>query len=194
MPRKAAQTQEEIRSKALTAIWDKGYHALSIEALTHATGASRQAIYSAFGSKHALYLDCFDAYRETVVKPAIDPLLEGGGISAIAAYFETQISLAESYGLPGPGCFVCNAMIETARHDPEAHRRVEGHNKLLKEAFAAALADPGMGLSSTHQQDLADILLIATQGLWAMSRVISSSKELRTNAERILGLIKERTQ
>ena len=195
MPRQAAQTRDEILNKALSAIWDKGFHALSIDQLTHVTGASRQAIYSGFGSKHALYLDCFETYRETVVRPAIEGLFGAeDGLSAIATYFETQISLAESYGLPGPGCFVGNAMTDTAPHDPEVKVRVERHNALLGEAFAAALADPDLELAREDQRDLANVLLVAAQGIWAMSRITSSASELRDHAARFVNIVRERSQ
>lgn len=195
MPRQAAQTRDEILTKAMNAIWDQGFHALSIDQLTRTTDASRQAIYSQFGNKHALYLECFKAYRETVVRPAIDRLFAAeDGLSAIDAYFEAQISLAESYGLPGPGCFVGNAMTETAPHDPHVRVRVESHNSLLKEAFASALASPGLKLTRDDQHDLANILLVAAQGIWAMSRVINSASELRDHAARFVSIVRERAQ
>lgn len=195
MPRQAAQTRDQILIKALNAIWDKGFHALSIDQLTRATCASRQAIYSQFGNKHALYLECFEAYRETVVRPAIDRLFAAqDGLSAITAYFEAQISLAESYGLPGPGCFVGNAMTETAPHDPQVRIRVESHNTLLKDAFAAALASPGLNLTREDQHDLANILLVAAQGIWAMSRITNSASELREHAVRFVNIVRERAQ
>jgi len=155
--------------------------------LVAATGSTRQSIYGDFGSKNGLYRACFDVYREEVVQPAVAPLRgDISGIDAIAGYFETQIDRAAAMGLPGPGCLVGNAMTETAPFNQDISNLVKQHNERLAGAFASALPAE---LSNTKRAELSEFLVVAAQGLWAMSRVTSDAAELRARAKTILRMI-----
>jgi len=155
--------------------------------LVAATGSTRQSIYGDFGSKDGLYRACFDLYRGEVVRPAIAPLAESGsGLGAIAQYFETQIARAEAMGLPGPGCLVGNAMTETAPCNQDIRDVVKQHNDRLAAGFAKALP---AHLPVAKRRELSDFLVIAAQGLWAISRVTDSADALRAKAKTILRMI-----
>lgn len=171
----------------MTAFWSNGFEATSMAELVAATGATRQSIYGDFGGKRQLYYACFDLYRFKVVEPALAPFrADRPGLSAIAAYFETQISLAEAVGLPGPGCLVGNAMTELARRDADVMTLVMEHNARLERAFDLALPAT---LPDQRRQALAAFLVVAAQGLWALSRVTHSVAELRSRAATIVGLL-----
>jgi TetR/AcrR family transcriptional repressor of nem operon len=171
------------------AFWRNGFEATSMADLVDATGSTRQSIYGDFGSKDGLYLACFQTYRDEVVLPALSLLsAEVGDMRSIAQYFETQIALAEMIGLPGPGCLVGNAMTETAPANTHVRELVEEHNHRLATAFAKALPEH---LPHSKRSELADFLVVAAQGLWAISRVTSSSKELRARAKTVLRMIQK---
>lgn len=157
--------------------------------LVAATRSTRQSIYGDFESKRGLYQACFAMYRDQVVAPALIPFdEEQPGIEAIARYFEAQISLAEATGLPGPGCLVGNAMTEMAPGDQEIRRLVEQHNARLEAAFSKALPKT---LPTERKQDLAEFLVVAAQGLWAISRVTTSADSLRSRAATIVGMLEK---
>ncbi len=169
------------------AFWVHGFEATSMADLVEATGSTRQSIYGDFESKRGLYRACFDHYRDRVVLPALTPFgAEEAGLEALAAYFETQIGLAQSLGLPGPGCLVGNAMTETAPDDCEIRSCVEDHNRRLERAFGSALPN---SLANERRTELARFLVVAAQGLWAVSRVTSSAEELRARAVTIIKLV-----
>lgn len=169
------------------AFWSAGFEATSMADLVVATGSTRQSIYGDFSSKQGLYRACFELYRKRVVEPALAPFYaDATGLSAVTAYFEAQISLAESMGLPGPGCLVGNAMTERAPIDAEVMTLVEEHNTRLETAFAKALPEQ---LSAERKRELAQFLVVAAQGLWAVSRVTSSADALRSRAVTIVGLL-----
>lgn len=173
--------------RAMQAFWSNGFEATSMADLVAATGSTRQSIYGDFDSKRGLYRACFELYRRQVVEPALVPFgVSEPSLSAIAAYFETQISLAERAGLPGPGCLVGNAMTEMAPGDPQIMKLVEEHNARLETAFSRALP---VSLSRERRQELAQFLVVAAQGLWAVSRVTSSADALRSRAATIVGLL-----
>jgi len=171
------------------AFWANGFEATSMADLVEATGSTRQSIYSDFENKRGLYHACFSLYRERVVAPALIPFETAEpGLAAIEQYFETQISLAEATGLPGPGCLVGNAMTETAPDDSGIRLLVEEHNARLEASFAKALP---RHMSTTQKQELAQFLVVAAQGLWAMSRVTASADKLRLRAATIVRLLEK---
>lgn len=187
MARPRSTSRDQMLEGAMHAFWSNGFEATSMADLVTATGSTRQSIYGDFESKLGLYRACFALYRDQIVAPALTPLeSDQTGTEAIARYFETQIALAESTGLPGPGCLVGNAMTEMAPTDPEIRRLVEEHDARLETAFSKALPK---SLSAARRRELAQFIVVAAQGLWAVSRVTNSADALRSRASTIVSLL-----
>lgn len=193
MARKTTFTPSELSDRALQHFWDHGFHASSMDDLVKATGISRHGIYTTFGGKKALFLACFDHYQQVVVTPAFQVVeAPGADLASVAAYFETQIAWGEAEGLPGPGCFVANAATEVAPADGDIMAKVNHHNARLRAGFAAALrthAPPQDPEGDRHFGELADVMVIFTNGLWSMSRSESDANRLRRTASAFLKLI-----
>lgn len=180
MPRTTSFTPQHLVDRALMAFWTGGYNATSMDTLVAATGVSRHGIYKSFPDKHALYLACFDAYQAAVVSPAFDVVeAPDADLDAIAEYFETQISAAETAGLPGPGCFVANAATEVAPHDQATAAMVASHNKRLTAGFTNALRNALPHLDDPARDALAHACLVFATGLWSLSRVTADPAKLR---------------
>ena len=173
--------------------WQNGYHATSMDDLVTATGVNRHAIYSGIGGKSELYRRGFAAYQASVVAPAFSAVEQvDAGLAAIAGFFEFQIARAEAAGLPGPGCLVANATTETAPHDPQIAAEVAAHNARLKAGFAHALANENRQLPRDELEALAEFLVVTAQGLWSMSRAVTSAALLRAHVLTILSLLRAR--
>lgn len=173
--------------------WQYGYEATSLDDLVRATGVSRHGIYSDVGNKERLYLASFEAYQKLIVTPALEGLESANSsLTEIQAYFETQIALAESIGLPGPGCLVANAMTETAPHNTDVAKQVKAHNARLTVGFLNALKKAAPSLRSREQKKLARFLTVTAQGLWSMSRTVDDAKQLREYVSTLMLLIEER--
>ena len=195
MPRTTSFTPEHLVDRALMAFWTGGYHATSMDALVAATGVSRHGIYKNFPDKHALYLACFDAYQAAVVSPAFDVVeAPDANLGAIAQYFETQISAAETAGLPGPGCFVANAATEVAPHDLATAAMGAAHNDRLRAGFANALRNALPHLTDPARDALADACVVFATGVWSLSRVTTDPATLRTAVEAFLQTLKPESQ
>jgi TetR/AcrR family transcriptional regulator, transcriptional repressor for nem operon len=193
MPRSSSQTTDSIIVASMRHFWRRGYHATSMDELVEAIGVSRHAIYTSVGGKHELYRLSFAAYQRSVVSPAFAPVEQsGGGLAAIAAFFEHQIAQAEAAGLPGPGCLVANAATETAPHDPHIAKEVATHHARLKAGFAHALNNERGVIGEVEIDALADFLVTSAQGLWSMSRTVTSAAPLRAHAATLLSLVKAR--
>ena len=163
--------------------------------LVKATGVSRHGIYSTFGGKKALFLACFEQYQQTVVTPAFGCVeVPGADLTNVATYFERQIVNGEAAGLPGLGCFVANSATEVAPDDADVMAEVLHHNERLRQGFAKALQKS----MPTHEWDkaidLANVMVIFTNGLWTMSRSVSDADTLRRAVKNFLSLVSECTK
>ena len=194
MPRAPSYTPDNLAELALMQFWVNGYNATSMDALVRSTGISRHGIYTAYGDKHALFQACFTKYQELVVSPAFSAVEKpDANLDSIAAYFEMQITAAEVAGLPGPGCFVTNSTTEIAPHDTDILNFVAEHNDRLRAGFLNVITN--VSKSSTHQNELdqiAQLCVVFTNGLWSMSRVTSSAEELRGSVALFLHLLKDK--
>lgn len=158
--------------------------------LVKATGVSRHGIYSSFGGKKALFLACFGRYQQSVVTPAFEAVeAPNANLQNVTDYFERQISLGENVGLPGPGCFVANSATEVAPGDPNVMAEIARHNDRLRQGFASALQNTAPDLEPQRVHELADVMVIFTNGLWTKSRTVSDGDILRNAAQNFLTLL-----
>lgn len=119
---------------------------------------------------------------EVVEKPEAD-------LTSVAKYFERQISNGEAAGLPGPGCFVANSATEAAPDDADVMALVLQHNDRLRRGFAAALRRSAPAMDRDRVSDLAEVMVIFTNGLWSMSRSVSDADVLRRAVANFLTLL-----
>lgn len=183
MPRESTFTTDQLTERALQQFWVHGFNATSMDALVRSTGVSRHGIYAAFGGKKSLFHACFERYQDIVVTPAFGRVEQPtASLNDVADYFETQISLGASVGLPGPGCFVANSETEVAPHDEITQTKVVEHNQRLAAGFRNALGNEHKNRPSTRQVDLdglANVSVVFTNGLWSMSRTTGDVNVLR---------------
>ena len=190
MPRTTSFTSEQLSYRALQHFWVNGFHASSMDDLVKATGVSRHGIYNSFGGKKALFLACFDRYQQTIVTPAFAVVeAPDATLQSVSDYFEHQISIGENAGLPGPGCFVANSATEVAPSDPDVMAEVARHNDRLRQGFASVLRNSAPHIEPQTTNELADVMVIFTNGLWTKSRTVSDGDVLRKAVQRFLILI-----
>ncbi len=190
MPRTASFTSEQLSDRALQHFWANGFHAASMDDLVQATGVSRHGIYSSFGGKKSLFLACFDRYQKSIVTPAFQVVeAPDATLQSVSDYFEHQISMGENAGLPGPGCFVANSATEVAPADPDVMAEVARHNDRLWQGFASALRNTAPHIEPQRANELADVMVIFTNGLWTKSRTVSDGDVLRNAVQRFLSLL-----
>lgn len=198
MPRPRTHTPETLVANALPRFWQAGYNATSMDDLVKTTGVSRHGIYSDFGGKHALFLACFERYQSDVVSPAFSQVEQpGASLKEVATYFEQQIALAETSGLPGPGCLVANSATEVAPHDSAVFQKVEEHNNRLRAGFLNALDNSrakASALSPDELVRLAETLLVFATGLWSFSRVTTTAEPLRKAVQTFLASLDSQLQ
>lgn len=196
MPRPQSQTPQSIVASAMDRFWTHGYGATSIDDLVTETGASRHALYQAFGGKRSLFLACLDAYPSVAVTPGFARVERADAtLSDIAAFLEHQIGVTYSRGFPGRGCLFANAMTEVAPHDEDVAERVRRHHERLAAGFRNAMKNSipaGRKVPAALLNELSFFLAVSAQGLWSASRTIGDASVLRRYARSLLDLVKHR--
>ncbi len=106
-------------SKAIHVFWRKGYEGASLNDLTTEMGISGPSLYSAFGSKHELFIKAVEAYtKDNNCKPIMAFEAESDIKKAVRYFFKEVIndSLENSKGTTG--CFLSSCVATSAaEHD-----------------------------------------------------------------------------
>jgi len=131
--------------KAMDLFWEQGYEGSSIEDLVQCTGLGRGSLYDTFGDKHALYIAALKRYLTTYREIVGVPHQPTGSlIETLERFFQTCITAL----LKDParrGCFLVNATIEMAPHDPEIHALTQTALDEIEEGFYRLLIQAQVG-------------------------------------------------
>lgn len=198
MPRPRSYSRAQVIGSAMQRFWSCGFEATSIDDLVRATGVSRHGLYTEFSGKEALFEACLESYSDMVVTPAFQQVeAEGATLDSVNAFFMQQIALAETVGLPGPGCLMANTMTEVAPRSASVLALVTRHNERLKAGFENALRGSARAVAKreTRQSisDRADLLVIFANGLWSVSRTVGDARHLKRAVRSFLKSITTRT-
>jgi TetR/AcrR family transcriptional regulator, transcriptional repressor for nem operon len=127
--------REDVLERAMQVFWSKGYAATSISNLTDAMELSKSSLYDTFGSKHRLFLEAMDYYRENVtvqVKSVAD--LQKPAIQVISAVLTRAVDrILHPDGRRG--CFLNNCAVEVGPTDPQAAARCRAGLAVMEETF-----------------------------------------------------------
>jgi len=190
VPRRRTLPRDDVLHRATGLFWRRGYEATSVQDLVDATGANRAGLYGDFTDKRGLFLSVLDHYAESFVGRALAGLeREGATVVDIRRYFEALIDLSAGRGLPSEGCLMTNSMTEVAPRDGEVRARVRAHVDRQRRGFRRALANSVAAGELAPDVDVdrfAHLLTVATQGLWAYSRICTDETELRGFVDTLL--------
>ncbi|MET9607541.1 TetR/AcrR family transcriptional regulator [Streptomyces sp. NPDC006512] len=153
----------------------QGYEATSVQDLVDALGINRSSMYTAYGSKHDLYLKALDLYCAVEADRARASLDACGSAPALGVLRAFLLSYVDA-ALADParaGCMVTHGVLERLPGDAGAAERLAGALGSLEEAFAYLLlrarAD-GELAPGTDVRSVARLLVTLTQGLRVMER------------------------
>ena len=112
--------------------WRQGLSALSLNEMCRLAGISKPALYREFGGEDGLHAAALDAYRERVVLPMLQALLQD---RPFAATLEGAIvGLTSDRGSP-PGCLFTRMRIDRSRLGPMTLDRVRALEREQLDAF-----------------------------------------------------------
>jgi TetR/AcrR family transcriptional repressor of nem operon len=135
VPRPREFDRIDVLERAMQVFWSKGYAATSMRDLTDAMALSKSSLYDTFGSKHDLFLEAMDHYRETVTSQVRSvAALQKPAVQVIAAVLHRAVDrILEPNGRRG--CFLNNCAVEVAPWDPEAAERCRAGMTVMEETF-----------------------------------------------------------
>ena len=83
MARHKEYDRHDVLDKAVSLFWKKGYKASSMTDLVHATGLNTASMYKEFGDKDGLFEEALEYYRQHVVSPRFQILIDEPNIKGV---------------------------------------------------------------------------------------------------------------
>ncbi|HEY2060572.1 MAG TPA: TetR/AcrR family transcriptional regulator [Amycolatopsis sp.] len=162
---------------AMIQFWQAGYAETSVDDLSRATGLNRSSLYSSFGDKDSLFLNCLDRYV-TRYGEKYDAALAGADqpVAAVRAFFEVALKRIADPGLPD-GCLVVQSVLATPVLSPRVAQRAQEavgsqRTRLRTALKAGGVSDSVAGTFSVH-------IAAVNQSLAVMSRAGAGPQQLR---------------
>jgi AcrR family transcriptional regulator len=167
--------RQQIIDTAGQAFYAEGYQAVGVDALAERTGMSKMTLYRHFPSKDDLIvavLDRFSANAAAHYQALMVP--HATARAKLLAVFEWIAQRAQSPACAG--CAFQNSAAEFPEHDAPAHRAALAN----KAATRAAYLEQAHALGARDPEQLADQLLLLTDGAWAAARMWGPSNPARS--------------
>ncbi|RYY58303.1 MAG: TetR/AcrR family transcriptional regulator [Chitinophagaceae bacterium] len=171
--------ENAVLNKAVCLFWHKGYNGTSMQELVDGLGISRSSMYDTFGDKHELYIKALAHYQQegskqlcAIVSSAVS------GKEAIRKLLEhvTSDMLGDKQR---KGCFMVNANVETASHDPEVMKIVTRNEEMVEDAFLKAIKkglENGEFKTKQDARALARFVSNSIKGIQVSSKSIKDKK------------------
>lgn len=180
-------------AQAMTAFWQFGYSATSLDQLSDATDMNRPSLYAAFGDKRALYLQTLDRYtersKETIAK-ALDPSLSLA--EGLQRFYDYALASYVPAGDPARGCYLIGTAVTEALGDEEVRKRLAAALREFERMVAVRIQqahDDGEIDAAADPQALAMIALAVLYSLAIRSRAGESRAVLRSVVATAIDLI-----
>ncbi len=173
MGRPRSFDEEKALEAAAECFWSRGFEATSVRELTCSMGIAGPSLYNAYGGKRGLFAAALDHYCNRSTRERIARLENTfSGTAAIEAYFADVIE--KSLQDDGrKGCFLVNAALEVAPHDPSLGRTIFAYFEEIRSFFKRhieAAQAKGETLASIDPELYATHLLSVLMGLRVLAR------------------------
>jgi TetR/AcrR family transcriptional repressor of nem operon len=170
---------------ALEHFWSHGYDGTSLQDLLDCTGLSKSSLYEEFGSKHALFERCLDAYREGAVAAMSERLAAAPtGLDFICHMLESATREPGPDGQPR-GCLVMNTASEFSQRDRAVARLVSESIAAFTGVFRRAVKRAQAEGDIPHHKNpthLARFVVANMSGLRTLAKGGASPRALRAAA------------
>jgi TetR/AcrR family transcriptional regulator, transcriptional repressor for nem operon len=164
----------------MAVFWSKGYRDTAISDLKRATGLNRSSLYSAFGTKRAIFGLALQWYLSGFIGPRLAPMERpGAGLGDIERFFTGLAAFFRAGGQDGRGCLMINTIAEDQGRGTLLGSQAQAFRDRLTAAFANAMAgqhEPGLVPGQ------AQLLTAATFGIWLAARIDPASAAQASDA------------
>lgn len=173
MGRPRSFDEEKALEAAAECFWSRGFGATSVRDLTCNMGIAGPSLYNAYGGKRGLFAAALDHYCNRTMRERIARLeSSASGAAAIEAFFQDVIekTLKDS---GRKGCFLVNAALEVAPHDPSLAEAIFGYFEEVRSFFRRHIEEAqakGETPSSIDPELHATHLLSVLMGIRVLAR------------------------
>jgi AcrR family transcriptional regulator len=158
---------------AAAVFWSKGYRDTAISDLERATGLNRSSLYSAFGTKQAIFGLALQWYLRGFISPRLAPMERAGAdLGDIERFFTGLAAFFRAGGQARQGCLMINTIAEDEGRGTLLDGRAQAFRDRLSAAFANAMAGRYESRAAFEQ---AQLLTAATFGIWLAARIDPAS-------------------
>lgn len=191
--RPRAYDAETALAQAMSAFWQFGYSATSLDQLSDATDMNRPSLYAAFGDKRALYLQTLDSYTERSkqgIARALDPQLSLA--EGLQRFYDSALASYLPSGDPARGCYLIGTAVTEALGDEEVRTRLGNALRDFERMVAARIQqarDDGEIDAAADPQALAMITLAVLYSMAIRARAGESRAMLKSVAATAIDLI-----
>jgi TetR/AcrR family transcriptional repressor of nem operon len=165
--------EERALDAAIECFWRDGYEATSVRDLTAQMGIAGTSLYNAFDDKRSLFRRALERYLDETLRRRIAALeSELPPKEAIRAFLIGGVVRALD-DEERRGCFLVNAALEVAPHDPVLGAYIGERLGEIEDFFARAIArgqDEGAIPAERDANDLARLLLSVNLGIRVLAR------------------------
>ena len=155
--------------------WRNGYENTSVRMLEKEMGINQFSIYSSFGSKNGVFLECIKSYKKKIHR--ITEILEksNNGIAGIKQYFYDFLEFSKDDN-GKKGCLVTNTVNELGEHgDPIIMMELKNFFNEIKTLFANSLKQDNNKTQKTIEKQ-ANYLATSMLGLSLASKILSEEQ------------------
>jgi TetR/AcrR family transcriptional repressor of nem operon len=171
--------ENEVLSKAIQLFWHKGYNGTSMQDLVDGLGISRSSLYDTYTDKHTLFIKALESYRQAG-NANIEAVANRTDLSSkqtVAKLLElaTGDLLCDQQQ---KGCFMVNAEVEVAPHDPEVAAMVCQNDQQMEDAFFRVIKKGQDNGELKNQQDaraLARFIINSVKGMRVSAKSTSDT-------------------
>lgn len=168
--------ENEVLKKAITIFWHKGYNGTSMQDLVDGLGISRSSLYDTYGDKHTLFIKALESYQ-TAGSVKICTLVNSEGSVKEMIKKLLELIAGELLGDQNhKGCFMVNAEVEVAPHDPEVSKMVCQNDQQVEDALYLVIKKGQESGEIANRQDaraLARFTFNTVKGIQVTSKSIT---------------------
>ena len=193
MNRPRQYDRDEVLEKATDLFWEKGFEATSMNEMVVRSSLNKHSLYSEFGDKEKLFIECIDYYISKSNRVVIDILTKKPlGLNNIEAFFDDRVNYAASEDCKG--CLIVNSVTEKEILSEEINLKVKSFISKFKAVFYNCLQAAQDKNEISEDKDcktLADYLVCFTFGLVNIGKNETKKKALRKMVDVALSAVRK---
>lgn len=172
----------DMLESATTLFWERGYRGVSIKDLVKETGVLAGSLYSSFGNKDGVFIECLHRYAELCRPMYLAAETVESPLGQIEMLFSRMVENALSPS-GWRGCFVVNSLLEIAPDRPDISKVLNGYVAFSEAWIAERITkakDAGELKPDTQADELAATLFGIVYAVQVKARAGESAERIKS--------------